>query len=198
MDVAAILIDAGLRELPKLVSALILLLLAWFVGQRISMNWNLRQKQKENEVQAAHNFHTLYGEFFAIWKLWNYYVRDLGAEQLPDVSRSSLLDRACSAEGRLESTLVRLACDDALDRSQIAVLGQFRQLYQQLRQSIRDNKALAWDHADHPHYLAFKATAPKVVSLIVRRKIVDTKTLQLITSNEWEAWLAGLSLQRTT
>lgn len=198
MDVAAILIYAGLKEIPKLVSALILLWLAWFVGQRISTKWNLRQKQKENEAQTARDFHTLYGEFFAIWKLWNYYVRDLGAEQLPDVSRSSLLDRACSAEGRLESMLVRLACDNELDRSQIAVLGQFRQLYQQLRQSIRDNKALAWDHADHPHYLAFKATAPKVASLIVGRKTADTKTLQLITSNEWEMWLASISLQRST
>ncbi|MGY3695082.1 hypothetical protein ACVIGA_005162 [Bradyrhizobium sp. USDA 3240] len=195
MDVATTLIDAGLKEIPKLISALILLGFAWFVGQRISMNWNLRQKQKENELQIAHDFHALYGEFFAIWKLWNYYVRDVGEEQLSDVSRSGLLDRACTAEGKLESMLVRLACNDKLDRSQVAILGQFRQLYQQLRQSIRDKKALAWDHANHPQYLAFKTNAPKVASLIVGRKIVDSKTLQSITSNEWELWLASLDAQ---
>ncbi len=186
------LIDAGLKEIPKLVSALILLGLAWLVGQRISMNWNLRQKQKENELQTARDFHALYGEFFAIWKLWNYYVRDVGADLLPNVSRSSLLDRACSAEGKLESMLVRLACDGELDRPEIEVLGQFRQLYQQLRESIRDNKPLAWDRSDHPHYLAFKSTAPKVASLIAKQTIVDSKSLQNITSNEWEIWLAGL------
>ena len=150
MDVPSTLVDACLKEVPKLISGLFLLGLAWLVGQRISMRWNMRQKQKENELQAARDFHGLHGEFFAIWKIWNYYVRDVGADQLPDLSRSSLLDRACSAEGKLESLLVRLACDGKLEPAEIAVLGQFRQLYQQLRQAIRDNRALAWDHSDNP------------------------------------------------
>jgi hypothetical protein len=195
MDVASTLVDAGLKEIPKLISGLILLGFAWLVGQWISMSWNLRQKQKENELQTARDFHALYGEFFAIWKLWNYYVRDVGADQLPDVSRSSLLDRACTAEGKLESMLVRLACDGKLQPPQIAVLGQFRQLYQQLRQAIRDNRALAWDHSDHPHYLAFKSNAPKVASLIVKQKVVEAKSLQDITSNKREIWLANLPVR---
>jgi hypothetical protein len=192
MDVAATLIDAGLKEIPKLVSALILLGLAWLVGQRISMGWNLRQKQKESELATARDFHALYGEFFAIWKLWNYYVRDVGSELLPTVSRSSLLERACSAEGKLESMLVRLACEGDLKRAEVEVLGQFRQLYQQLRQSIRDNQPLAWDRSDHPRYLAFKSTAPKVASLIVKQQLVDSTSLKDITSNEWEIWLANI------
>jgi len=61
MDIGTLLIDAGLREVPKLISALVLLGLAWLVGQRISMSWNLRQKQKENELQTARDFHALYG-----------------------------------------------------------------------------------------------------------------------------------------
>jgi len=105
------------------------------------------------------------------------------------------LDRACSAEGKLESVLVRLACERVLERSAIAVLGQFRQLYQQLRQSIRDNRPLAWDHSDHPHYLAFKSSAPKVASLIVKQKILEAKSLQSVTSNEWETWLADLPVR---
>jgi hypothetical protein len=125
MDVPT-LIDAGLKEIPKLASALILLGLAWFVGQRISMSWSLRQKRKENELATARDLHALYGEFFAIWKLWNYYIRYVGAELLPNMSRSGLLDRTCSAEGRLESMLVRLACEGELGRSEVEVLGQFR------------------------------------------------------------------------
>jgi hypothetical protein len=181
-----ILIEAALKEIPKLISALVLLGLVWFVGNRISLKWNLRQKQKENELAAARDFHALYGEFFAIWKIWNYHIRDVGAELLPCVSRCSLLDRACSAEGKLESMLVRLACEGDLDDPKVEVLGQFCQLYQELRESIRDNQPLAWDHSDHPRYLAFKRTAPKVASLIVKRQIVDSTILEDITSDRWE------------
>ena len=187
-------IDGALKEIPKLGSTLILLGLGWFVGHRIAMSWNLRQKKKENELATARDFHALYGEFFAIWKLWNCYIRDIGAELLPCVSRCSLLDRACSAEGKLESILVQLACEGNLDRSRVEVLGQFRQLYQQLRKSIRANKALDWRYSEHPHYLEFKRTAPKVASLIIKQQIVDSNNLEDITSNEWEIWLANLPL----
>src|SRR5262245_31485222 len=53
-------------------------------------------------------------------------------------SRWDLLDRACTCEGNLESILVRLASERPLESDDIEVLGCFRQLYQKLRQCIRD------------------------------------------------------------
>jgi len=186
------LIDAALKELPKLMASLVLLGLAWFVGQRLTVAWNLRQKQKEHDLATARDFHALYGEFFAIWKLWNYYVRDVGAEALKGASRWNLLDRACEAEGKLESTLVRLACERSLRDNDIEVLGRFRQLYQQLREAIRDNKPLKWDYSEHPDYVAFKTLAPQVALLIVgldtllSARSATSRVLMDITSNKWE------------
>jgi hypothetical protein len=169
-------------EIPKLVSALLLLGLAWFAGQRLSVHWNLKQKQKEYDLATAREFHVLYGEFFAIWKLWNYFIDDIGQKALPGATRWSLLDRACSAEGKLESTLVRSACERVLASEDIEVLGRFRQLYQQLRESIRDNEPLGWNYQEHPDYLAFKTMAPQVSSLILQRHRAPSHFLIEITS----------------
>lgn len=102
-----------------------------------------------------------------------------------------MLDRACEAEGSLESTLVRLACERSLGARDVELLGRFRQLYQRLRESIRDDRPLAWDHAEHPEYVAFKTLAPQVAALIVGRDAAianrgDRSTALLdITSNRW-------------
>lgn len=187
-----VLLDATVKEIPKLISSLVLLGLAWFVGQRLTVAWNLRQKRKEYDLTTARDFHALYGEFFAIWKLWNYYVRDIGSESLAGASLWELLKRACDAEGKLESTLVRLACERPLTDKQIEILGTFRQLYQQFRESIRDKKPLEWDSSTHPDYVAFKTLATKVASLIVDDEEFSigsdnsAAALIKITSNVWE------------
>jgi hypothetical protein len=134
----------------------------------------------------------LYGEFFAVWKLWNYYVRDVGPNALEDASRWQLLLRACEAEGKLESTLVRLACERPLNAADVEVLGSFRQRYQELREAIRDGQPLTWDSSEHPSYVHFKSLAPQVASLIVGSgRNVPTghaaaAVLKEITSNKWE------------
>jgi hypothetical protein len=189
-----IFLDASVKEAPKLVSSVVLLGLAWFVGQRLTMGWNLRQKRREYDLATAREFDALYGEFFVLLKLWNYYVRDVGAEALQGASRWNLLDRACTAEAKLESTFVRLATEKTLSKADIVRLGQFRQLYQQLRESIRDNKPLGWDWADHPDYVAFKSLAPEIAALILsdQTKPLDgvkgADALLAITSNRWEQY----------
>jgi hypothetical protein len=82
---------AFVGEVPKFASGLCLLVIGWFVGQRLTVLWNLRQKYKEYDLETAREFHTLYGEFFAIWKLWDYYLKD--ATMKAEGSRWSLLDR---------------------------------------------------------------------------------------------------------
>ena len=91
------LVDATIKQIPILASAVIVVVLGWAFGNRLAMRWNLRQKRREIDISKAQTFHSLYGEFFAIWKLWNYLVRDIGPKSLEGASRWSLLTRACEA-----------------------------------------------------------------------------------------------------
>ena len=74
-----------LKAILTLGISLLTIALGWFVGQRLNVRWNLRQKQRELDLTTAHDFHMLYGEFFAIWKLWNY---SLKPERVCTVTRS--------------------------------------------------------------------------------------------------------------
>ena len=180
------MLDSSATEIPKLLTTLIFLGLGWVIGKRLTVLWSRQQKENEQDLDAARDFHALYGDFFALWKLWNYFVRDLGSEALPGGSRWELLDRACRSEARLESTLVRLASEKPLTGKDIDTLGRFRQRYQQLRESIRDNVPLAWDHSEHPDYLEFKTLAPQVAAIIVGTGSVRRELLTKITSNMYE------------
>ncbi len=161
------LLTEGLKAIPNLLVALITLGLGWVVGQRLTLNWNLRQKRRELDLSNAKEFQSLYGEFFAVWKLWNYYVRDIGDKSLPGASRWELLNRACTAEAGMEAIFVRLASERNLSEGQVHSLGQFRQLYQKLREVIRDNEPLQWNHSEHPEYMNFKCLGAKVAYFIV-------------------------------
>ena len=135
---------------------------------------------------AAGNFHALYGEFFSLWKLWNYFKRDVGATALQGASRWDLLDRAARSEAKLEATLVRLAAERRLTQPEINALGQFRQLYQQLRECIRDDRPLAWDHSTHADYVRFKKLATKIAAIIAGEKSASGQSFLDITSNNYE------------
>ena len=79
-------------------------------------------------------------------------------------------------------------CDaEGPDDDDVEVLGRFRQIYQHLRESIRDGVPLEWGHAEHPEYVAFKSYAPKINAIIVdRRKSSRQLRILEITSNKWE------------
>ena len=170
--------------------AIITLALGWFVGQRLTMRWNLRQKQREFDLSAANDFHRLYGEFFAVWKLWNY---SLAAPGNGTITRSDLLIRASAAEGGIESLLVRLCASRELSPDDVRAVACFRQGYQSLREAIVDNHRLDWGSSSHPEYLAFKKLATYLALLTVSDASPTTeiakrraKALVSITSNEWE------------
>jgi hypothetical protein len=82
--------------------------------------------------------------------------------------------------------LIKLASEKPLNDEEISTLGRFRQRYQQLREAIRDNVPLAWDHAEHPEYLDFKTLAPQVAAIIVRSDRVRRDALIKITANFYE------------
>lgn len=180
------LLDSAVVEAPKLVTYLIFLGLGWLVGKRLTVLWSRQQKSNEQDLDAVREFHALYGEFFALWKLWNYYLHDLGPQALPGASRWELLDRACKSEAKLEATLVRLASHKLLTDGEVVILGRFRQHYQMMRAAIRDNVPLGWDHSEHPDYIEFKKLAPQVAAIIVGDKVVDKDLLARITSNIYE------------
>lgn len=170
------------------------LALGWLVGQRLTMRWNVRQKQREFDLATAQEFHRLYGEFFRIWKLWNY---SLSPNRGCAGSRSDLLERACAAEGAVESLFARLAASRSLRPVDIQAVGRFRQAYQRLRQSIAHGSKLDWAYSDHPEYLAFKQLAMEVAMLIVSESPPSqaeveehANALVSITSNRWETdWI---------
>lgn len=121
--------------------------MGWLVGQRLTVQWNLKQKQREQELASGQEFYRLYGEFFAVWKIWNEFKDNpRGVEGL---TRKEIFVRACAAEGAMESLLVRLATSQPLTDEKIEVLGKFRQAYQSLRETIRDDKPLGWNRSNH-------------------------------------------------
>lgn len=186
-DRLKMLLDSAAAETPKLMTYLIFLGLGWLIGKRLTVLWSREQKENEEDLVAARALHQLYGEFFALWKLWNYSLLDPGSQGAPGTSRWELLDRACSSEGKLEALFVSVAASQrSLANDEIETLGRFRQRYQQLREVIRDNVPLKWDHAEHPEYVEFKTLAPQVAAIIVRSGRVRRELLLKITSNVYE------------
>jgi hypothetical protein len=151
---------AAVSLIVSLIVSLVTLGLGWWIGQRLTYRWNIRQKRREFQLTATptQQFYSAYGEFFAVWKLWNRLERD---SKSFDERQWELHKRAAAAEALIEGILVKLASELALDQQQVATLGGFRQAFQQLRQAIRKNLLLEWKHAEHPEYRAFKELATK-------------------------------------
>ncbi|MFJ2033565.1 hypothetical protein [Streptosporangium sp. NPDC087985] len=199
----------AVKAIPNLVVALLTLSLGWFVGNRLTARWDERKKRRELDLVALSVFYEIYGQFFAIWKLWS------GARKgLPenDEFRREVLGRAAEAEGRLESLLVRIASERDLSDRDCILVGCFRQGFQSLRESIRNNEDLRsrlytmsgkerlpvrWTGSEAPPYIAFKALAAYTANLLAKSSSPATKaesassTLKKITSNRLEGtWVA--------
>lgn len=159
-DIAQDLARGGIN----LAVALAALGAGWLVGQRLTYQWNLRQKRRESDLATAADLQRLYGDFFAVWKQWN-----PAAGGTDEAYRRDLLRRAAEGEGLLERVLVKLATERRLSAADREALGQFRHAYKQLRYAINQNRKLGWHFDDHPEYLAFKRLGA-AVTLIVHRE----------------------------
>jgi hypothetical protein len=174
----------------SVVGAIIVLFLGWFVGQKLTYLWNVRQKRREFQLSASQQFYVAYGEFFATWKLWN--RLDHAAEGFEE-RRWELQKRAAAAEAIIEGTLVKLSSELMLSGEQISILGRFRQAFQQLRQAVRENRDLPWISSEDPPYVTFKILAIGVSALLASEwpnaspslKEASDQLLE-ITSNKWE------------
>jgi len=164
------LLKAGL----SLSVALITLGLGWFVGHRLTVKWNLIQKQRETDLANVQQFYSLYGEFKEVSKVWRAIKRNQDSSLVvaPD-SRWSLLTRACAVESKNEATVVKLATERDLKEEALRDLGLFRQALQKLRESIRDDVEVPFSSRG-PEYVFFNNLAAKVGSIVSSSHAVAT------------------------
>jgi hypothetical protein len=139
------------------------------VGNRMSLRLDARKRQTELDLQALSSFYELYGEFFVHLKRWSTLRRAKRGGVSQEDERTSLLNDAYAAEGRMEALLVKIAAEQPLRPHDRELLGSFRQAYQQIREAIRDDKELPWDRSDQPEYVAYKSLAAATTCLIARR-----------------------------
>lgn len=156
-------------EGARCVTAAVLLLLTWGLGQRILFSWDARKKRQELDLATSSEFYALYGVFKDISKQWRIMLRQRGRELIfPDHVRWDLLSRACSLESRNEAILMKLSAERLFTLEQVKTLGLFRQAFQQLREAIRDN-----DEVDSSsrglEYSLFNALSAEVASIIASK-----------------------------
>jgi len=179
-------------------ASLLTVLLGWFVGQRLSFAWNVRQKRRELQLAASQQFYAAYGEFFVVWKLWNRLDRSNPAFE---ERRWELHKRSAAAEAIVEGILVKLSSELCLSEDQICNLGRFRQAFQLLREVIREGRILPWTSSEQAEYKCFKDLAVKMAVLLASDWPKEPPTherasgqLLSITSNRWEGeWQAQVA-----
>lgn len=137
------------------------------VGQAVVASWQMRNKRRELDIASALQFQQMYGEYKDVWRVWKV-LRSRNANDLgiPAGARFELLKRATAAEAKVEAVVVKLAVERTLSPSEISSVGLFRQGFQQLRQSIRNNKDMDFNYKD-PEYRLFNDLAAAVAALIL-------------------------------
>ena len=169
------------------------LILTWLFGLKFTTQWNIRQKQRELDLSAAEQFRNLYGEFLTVWRLWDAARKD---DSQKENMRWGLLSRACDAEGKVESLLMKLSIERCLTPKDMKDLGEFRQGYQLLREFIRDTHN--WESSEfRTTYETFKNVSCQVGAMIFSNSQghppspeTASKALEEITSKKHEeAWI---------
>lgn len=149
--------------------------LAWGVGKRISEYWDTRRKKRELDLSTLNEFYRQYGEFFAVWKLWNSQKIRRDKAFQPDAAWK-LLERASSIEAAIESILVKIVTERKLSEEDIDVFGLLRQAFKSLRKRIDENEQLDWSHSEHEEYIALKRLACHLTTFILHGHIDTAPT----------------------
>jgi hypothetical protein len=167
------------------------------VGKWFTNRWDRLKAQQERDHATAAEFYRAYGEFFAAWKAWDAYSRERGAIRplaRENAETLQMMTSVSTAEGALESFLVKLVVEHDLRCSELKCLWCFRTGYKQLRYSVRDGVSLPWwrdrNKPEHEEgfrsYHAFKQLATRVASMLVRvrgGRASDRPTLEVSLSN---------------
>jgi hypothetical protein len=158
--------DSMWLELFKAMLAAVLLLATWGIGQQIIAFWDIQKKRREFDLAAEMRFQELYGEFKLVSKLWRFTTNyaDKGLP-FPSGLRWQLAERATAAESRLESLILKLCTERVLNDDDQTALGLFRQAFQQLRESIRDDQSLKMSYSDNEYHF-FNHLACRIAYII--------------------------------
>jgi hypothetical protein len=193
-------------EVLKALVGLLLLLLGWAVGLRLTAAWNHWQKRRELDLMSARRFYELYGEYLTIWRLWKVFKAPERYKQrppYPDRMPFELFERACRAEGEIEAILVKIASERRLEEEEWHELALFRQSFQQLRQSIRDGDSVDWSW-DSPEYRLFKRLASTVGHILYSRREAPARSpeaaqlnLRRITEPRSSAWKEAVQAEES-
>jgi hypothetical protein len=164
--------DALRVELVRFLAAGVLLLITWFVGQRVILFWDVQKKRRELDLATEATLQAVYGEYKEVGRIWR--VLKSGDADIPEnlPSRGVLLARAIAAESRVEALLMKIAVERVLSPAERGTLGLFRQAYQQLRQAIREDKPIQLSFTD-PHYHFFNDLACETALIIVQAPAAD-------------------------
>jgi hypothetical protein len=194
--------------------AVVSIILTGLLGNWLSYRWQELRRRRDADLEAADTFHSLYGELFAIWKLWNVLNKTEYASTCPSPNGDTqwrLLERAANAEGRMEALLVRVASEHAeLSEESLRNLAAWRQAFQTLRERIRDGQDIGWrakpDVPGYQEYTAYKVLACGVASLLTKPRgfiekpptsEIATKAFLKITGPEFRhAWAQAVDTSK--
>lgn len=159
------------------------------IGQFITRSIDHNKKRRENELNTINEFYSVYGEFFAIWKLLNFSIESGSFDQ----NQHNIFDRASRLEARFEAIALKLCCERVLSSDEVCNLGLLRQYFQIPRERIRDARKIDFGRSGHPGYLSFKKSSSLLGNTISRvsatqpSRALAVQQFHRITSNCFEA-----------
>jgi len=178
------------EPIKTIAGPLLTAILAYLVGNRVSAYWDYKKKRRELSIISMKEFNNCYGQFYTLWKKWNYTIKD---ENCTDERKISIMDEVLKMEANMETLFITIANERRLSIKEKKYLGQFRQAFQQLRNHIKKKEELDWSYQDIHDYRSFK-----ILAIYVGRIVSDLgngkkptekeaeKNLFMITSGEWE------------
>jgi hypothetical protein len=171
------------------------IVLAGLVGNKVAFQWDVRKRRTELDLDSLHGFYKLYGEFFALLKLWDCYKRRADGKPTEPAVLDRFLVRATDSEGRLEALLLKVSSERELGEAERDLFGAFRQGYQTLRESAREDLPVNWTGSNFAPYAAFKELASAISQLLSSdancrweaiRSPESIESFRVITSNVYE------------
>lgn len=197
MDIGSVLGNI----LAGCVVAVVVAVIAWQGTDRFAQRQAAARATHERDLKAAEELYSVYGEFFAAWKAWEFARGRNPARKgtAPEGVRQELLEQAAHVEGRYESLIVRVVVERRLSSADRTALWSLRFALKELRGAIRDDAPLGWWRTDDPsnpeahagaqRYSAFKDLTSRVASIFV-----DADTRSIVPgATERSSALAGIT-----
>src|SRR5579885_570219 len=75
-----------------------------------TLYWSGWQKRREQQLATAAEFYKCYGDFYSMWKQWNFIAdEECRLTEEEKQTRKELLRKSSESEGKLEAILLRVA-----------------------------------------------------------------------------------------